>query len=186
MELSTFVFVAVVSIALTIAWHCIFYIVPAYKKLKTASALLALAKYVRAIDENPLLDGTISKGGHLHDNIYKLLQSTLINKVTLHFSMLRQISINKNELETVKKFQGEMDALDKDTRRLIDQAMFTVAKILMFRNPVVFMLIYFKIRKTTKHEETGNTNTKLRKKMIVSAKAIAVNAKTGDYSLSPC
>jgi hypothetical protein len=184
MNFLTFVGVVVSSTVLTIAWHFIFHILPAYKKLKIAEALVALAKCIRAIDEDPLLNGKISKGGYLHDTIYKLIHGTLTNKVDLHFSMLKQIPITKERLSETTQFQDELASLDEDTRRFLDVAMFAVAKILVLRNPIIFIMVSFKIRRGNKHQKNGKI--KLRKKMITSAEAIAINAKKGDYSWLPC
>lgn len=185
MELSTFIAVAVLSTLLAIVWHIIFYIYPAYKRLKIAKALVTLSKCVRAIDEGPLLDGTISRGGYIHDNIYKLIHGTLTSKVNLRFKMLKKLSINDKYIEDKAKFNAELNALDEETRRLIDTAMFSIARIMIFRDPAIFILACLKVKRNGNGTQKGG-RALIRKRMISSTEAIAVNAKDADYSWNPC
>lgn len=186
MNLESFLYVAFATVAITIMWQFIFHVLPAYKSAKIAESLAVLAKCVKKLNQTALLNAHVTNGHYLHDRFYKLIFCILTHKVNLKFSMLDHVKYDEeSELER-NKFKSEIESLDGDIKTLIEDATFAVAKILILRNPLIFLLICLKLQMKQVDYHRNNAQNTLRDKMITSAELITVKARENDYSFVPC
>lgn len=186
MNLEIFLIVATSTTIIALVWQLVFHVYPAYKSAKIAESLSVLAECVKTFDQDMLLNARVSNGHYLHDRFYKLIFCILTHKVNLKFSMLNHIKYDENAESERKKFKSEIDSLDEDTKKLVENATFAVAKILILRNPFIFLSVCFKSQREKVNYRNRNTKTILRDKMITSAELITVKASDSDYSFVPC
>lgn len=195
MNFEAFMYVAIVSIAGTFLWQMYFYVLPAYKKALIAESLVSLASGVKRFNQKALGDGEVKKGSYLHDKLYRVLYSVLIHKTDLRFKALSHVRYDEETEKGVQKIRQELDALDEETKCHIYDAIYAMSKILIIRNPVVFLMICIKTsftRKSYYSEKTvlksrcNSDKSPLKKRMVLSAEFITVNAKDEDYVLAPC
>ena len=198
MSLTTFLAVVIVSTFMAFLWQLVFHIYPAYKKLKISQSLAILAKCITRFDKEVLSSSLLTDGHYLHDKFYKLLFATLTHKVNLKRSMLKHVKYDQTSETEYLKFRAEIDSLDDNIKSLIADASFSVAKILILRNPIIFFRICLQIRQEKhgfrtakdkphihcKDSHVVKAKSFIRSKMVLSTEYITANAKDDDYNFT--
>lgn len=175
----TFFYVGVASTILTIAWQLLFRVYPVWKEVKIERARSVLAKSLTAFNHGALLEMKICDGHYLHDKYYKFLFTVLTHGVRLRFRMLTTIKHDEKAEHELQIFRKEIISLDERTQKVIADASFAVGKILLLRNPFVFVAAYALIR--------GKRKSFRSKMLAVTATAeyITITAGENDYNLLP-
>lgn len=186
MNFSIFIIVATLSIFIAFLWQLFLHIYPAFKRVKIAESLAVLAKCVTKLNQKALLNAKICNGHYLHDKLYKLLFCVLTHKANLKFRMLSHVKYTQEFEEERKKFRSEIESLDEETKQIIDDAIFSVAKILILRDPLIFLLICLKVRQGVCGFHLRQPKQIIRRKMIISTEHLTITAKDDDYSFVPC
>lgn len=185
MSLTTFLAVAIISSFIAVLWQLVFHLYPAYKRLQISQSLSVLARCVARFDKEVLSSAQLTDGHYLHDKFYKLLFTTLTHKVHLKSSMLKKIKYDQRSEAEYLKFRAEIDSLNDSLKSLVADASFSVAKILIFRNPLIFFRICLHIRQEKHDFHTAKVKSFLRSKMVMSTEYMTANAKDEDYNLIP-
>jgi hypothetical protein len=186
MNFATFLIIAVTTSAVAFIWQILFHVYPAYKRAKIAESQSILAKCVVLLNRDALLNAKICTGHYLHDKFYKLLFCVLTDKTKLSFNMLRHVKYDDKVLEERNKFRSEIDALDDATKQTIENATFSVAKVLILRNPLIFIMLLLRLNKVKRDFHEKKAKAVLRRSMIISTEYITVSSRDDDYSFVPC
>jgi hypothetical protein len=186
MNIGTFFIVAVTSSFVAFIWQYIFNVFPAQRSALIAECLAVLAKCVTKINREALLNSRIRNGHYLHDRLYKSLFCVLTHKVNLKINMLGHVKYDDETEKERRKFRKEIDSLDEETRKLINNAIFSMAKILLVRNPLVFILLCAKSQKVQRDFKSKNLKCTIRNRMITSVEYMTIKANKDDYLFAPC
>ncbi|MBM9519246.1 hypothetical protein JWG39_05350 [Desulforhopalus vacuolatus] len=144
MTFLSFVLVALVST--TIAFVCLelFVVWPAAKSYYQQATKTSLSRCLRFLNEKALKNGKIKDGEYLHDIFYKTVLRTLVaDKSTIKVKGWSVKHTRKDELR-FKKFQREINNLDEDTRKVVNRASCSIAKIVWLNNMVGLPLLIIK------------------------------------------
>jgi hypothetical protein len=145
MELRTFILVAFISISVAYISLKFFFVFPAWKNFHIQKSKASLAKCLKLLNSDALPNGRISNGDYLHDRFYKMIFDVLMSdehKITIY--TIKNFKHSKNEEERRKEFRAEIERLDKETRVIIDNAIFSLGKIVFLQNLLVFPMLIFK------------------------------------------
>lgn len=186
MKVETFLFVAVISSSVAFLWQYMFHVFPAQRSAKIAECLSVLAKCVTKINRDALLNSRIQNGHYLHDKLYKSLFCVLTHKINLKFSMLHHVKYDEETEKERRKFRKEIDSLDKDTREIINNAIFSMAKILLIRNPLIFILLCTKAQQEQRDFKSKKIKYTLKNRMMTSVEYMTIKARDDDFSFVPC
>lgn len=168
----------VCTIIIFILWQIAFRLYPAWKKAKQEEAMVNLTHCLVQLDAGAMLNGYISSGQYLHDRFYKFLLCLLDEKKIMSMRILKDIKATSQAEEGRIAFRKEVEALDKETRDIVKQAIFSVSKILFFQNPYIYLRILHKTTKTHfKARQPIELKQKLRSSMMQSAEYLSVNVK---------
>ena len=186
MEPKSFLIVAISSTLIAFLYQLIHHVYPAYRRVKIAESLSILAKCVKKLDKDALPNAVIKNGDYLHDKFYKLIFCVLTHKANLNQSVLDNIKINKNSEKERLKFLSEIESLDDEMKEIINQSKFAIAKILFFRNPVLFTRTCMKTMKKKRAYHMSNTKEYVKSSMVISTEYMTVKARDEDFAFTPC
>jgi hypothetical protein len=175
----------IVSIVCTtiifILWQIAFRLYPAWKKAKQEEAMVSLTQCLVQLDAGAMLNGHISSGHYLHDKFYKFLLCLLDERKIMSIHLLKAIKPTPQTEEGHIAFRKEIEELDKETKALVKQAIFSVSKILLFQNPYIYLRILLKTTKThSENKQPFVLKQKLRSGMMQPAEYLSVNVKCPD------
>lgn len=142
MSIVTFFVVVLSSVLIAIVYLFTTIIWPAVKSAKIRGSLVILARCISQLNRGPFAEGKITNGGYLHDRFYKVAFMVLTHKINLKFRLL--FTLPRGPDFEKRKFHLEMDALDSETREHVISGIRAMAKIMWFRNPVIFTLSILK------------------------------------------
>ncbi|MBF0556087.1 MAG: hypothetical protein HQK96_16300 [Nitrospirae bacterium] len=145
MNFLTFLTVSILAVFLVMLWEIAFTIIPAWKRLKTEEARARLSKCLTYIDNDTLLNGKIKNGQYLHDIVYNLLSKTLYEKPLIKLNLLKKIEHNDKIESERRKFSIEIDSLDKETRKNINNAIKASTILLFLQNPLLCTIMAIKV-----------------------------------------
>lgn len=182
--LTLFVIMAVSTLILFI-WQFFTRVFPAYRSAKIHESLAVLTRCFAHLNQDELLNAKITRGGYLHDKFCKTIFLVLTHKISLKFSALKHLTYDKKSEISRRKFRSEIEALDKETREVIAEAIAAIAKILLIRSPIVFTLALIKQARQERHFKLHNGKKYLRKQAIDSAETITVCSRDDDYQFVP-
>jgi len=171
-----------VSIIMTIIWQLLFTVYPSWRRLKIAQSLSALAQSLNLLNQDALVTAKIRHNQYLHDRHYRFLYNALTHKVDLRFRMLKVINHDAEAERECRKFHEEIENLDAETKEILRSASYAVGKILLFRSPIIFLLICLKIKRKRNSFLSSDTR---RKKVTDTAEYITISARDDDYQLIP-
>ena len=187
MSFLPFVIVALAAILLAFLWELIFRVYPAYRAASIEKSLYLLTRCATRLNQSALPEGKIRDGHYLHDRFYKLVFHILTNKINLRFRILKHIDEYPSSSEEARSvLRAEINALDENTREIIDKAIYAMSKILLLRNPVVYTLFCLKIRQKERVFQVQKARRDLRDRMMKSAEYLTVSARDDDCVFVPC
>jgi hypothetical protein len=141
MNIQHFAIVVVVSISGALVWELFFFIYPAWRNMKKEQAMLLLAKGIRVLNGDMLLNAKIKQGEYLHDVLYKFLMGVLCEKSLLKFCMLSEIKYDADDEKKMQMFRAEINNLNEEARQIVDNAIFASSKVIALQSPFLFFLI---------------------------------------------
>lgn len=142
---------------------------PAWKKYRIQKATTSLSKCLQLLNSDSLPTAKIKNGHYLHDKFYRLLISIFMCDNPTIKSTANISYDAKTELD-MNKFRTEIDNLDIETRRVIDEALSAITQIVFLNNPIKFSICL----KNTMKSRKNLRNTSLRNKMVRGGEYLTV------------
>lgn len=163
--------VAILSTLGAILFEYFFTIAPAIKSMLIERYSVRLAKCLNTLDKDAMLHGKISNGDYLHDRLYKslffmLCQNDALNTKILFKAFSRSLHTDEKTEKDRQKLRVEIEALDTETKEIIDKAIIAVCNLLLLR---MSYLLYCCVKKTV------TINKDLRLKAKKSAECISID-----------
>ncbi len=171
MNLTTFIIVAISSILAAVVWEVIFNIIPAWLNFKREEARVSLTEGIGRLNDDVLINAKIKGGQYLHDNFYKFLIDTLCNKPMLKYGMLKSINCDEESERRRNNFRAEIDSLDKETKTVVNNAIYASSKMFLLDNPIIFFMFLLKVIRVKRDYHTEL----LRDRMMRSSEYYTIN-----------
>ena len=171
MNIIIFMIVAILSTLGAILFEYFFTVAPSKKDMLIERYSVRLAQCLNALDKDAMLHGKISNGDYLHDRFYKslffmLCRNDILNTKILFKAFTRSFHTDEQKEKDRKKLRAEVEALDAETKEIVEKAIIAVCNLLLLR---MSYLLYCCVKKTV----TGNRDLQL--KAQKSAERISID-----------
>lgn len=148
MNFITFLELVFLSVLLAIIWEFFSTIFPSWKRMKLERAMRDLTHSMVLLNKDALFTAKIKSGQYLHDVFYKSMLMALCEKPNWKLGMWKLVRYNEETERAMQNFRSEIDALDKRTRGIIDNAMYASGKVIFLCNPFLVFLFSLKLIKS--------------------------------------
>lgn len=167
MNFMTFLVIVLFSVLAAILWEVVSTIFPAWKRMKIERAMRDLTHSMILLNKDALLTAKINGGQYLHDVLYKSLLITLCEKPDLKLGMWNLIRYNEETERAMQKFRSEINALDRRTRTVVDNAIYASGKVIFLCNPFLLVLFSFKLMKSQKEFRAAKKSQRFMEERII-------------------
>ena len=162
----TWTMVAFLSILISVLWQFFSCVAPAMRNAVISENILNLERCILALNTDALLNGKIKSGSYLHGNFYTFLLSMLTPE-KIKMPKTSDFDFDKYVTKRLSNLDIEINGLDSITKESVLKAMMSISMILLFKYPLDFAMILFKMNLIKSGYKNG---------LVLSGKLVTVSS----------